>query len=559
MTDNNSKFSYHPVNTDTISELISKQKSYSAGLDGVSGKMLQIALPWILHPLTHIINYSFELSQIPSQWKCALVKPIPKKGAPTCLKDLRPISLLSTLLKIAESALLQQLNIFISQANILPTVQSGFRTHFSTTTVLSSLIDDVLKGCCDSKVTSLTLLDMSKAFDAVNFKLLLAKLKYYGLSENCVTWLENYLLNRSQVVSCHGSISKPLTIKSGVPQGSVLGPVLFSIYTADFPKYLQHCQLHMYADDFQIYYSFNPVSEHNAPEKINSDLERSREWTCKNCLSLNLAKTISITLGTPNKIRAINSDLNLHIGGTTISSARVVKSLGLHIDNQLKFTDHINKICQTTFNGFKLISPYKNLLDIRSKRLLTDALILSHLNYADIVYGPCLSCVDKYRLQKIQNFCVRYIYSIPRDTHITPFVRNLGWMKMHERRFHHFIKLITKIRLHNEPHYLQNKISIRSSVHDRNLRQIDLTVDIPSHSLSSYKSSFSYLAAYVINNVLRHYSNLNNHYIIKSVKDLLLAEQAEIKLRYVRLLRNCKITIMPPHKNASVSNLSAFH
>ncbi|KAJ3652703.1 hypothetical protein Zmor_018645 [Zophobas morio] len=185
-------FTYKPVDEQTISHVINKLKPNVAGIDEISGKMLQISFDWILRPLTHIINFSFEQGLVPKLWHLSVVTPIPKKSDPKSLNDLRPISLLCNTFKVAESIFLEQMKEHFNELAIIPNVQSGFRKNYSTSTLLSSLTDDILNGFDNGHITSLTLLDMSKAFDSLDIDLLSVKLAYYGVTGQSMVWMQNY-------------------------------------------------------------------------------------------------------------------------------------------------------------------------------------------------------------------------------------------------------------------------------------------------------------------------------------------------------------------------------
>ncbi|XP_063902507.1 uncharacterized protein LOC135122238 [Zophobas morio] len=194
------QFLFKPVDVATIETFVSNLKPNCAGVDCITGKMLQLASTWFSEPLTHIINLAFEQGQVPKLWNFSLVKPIPKKKTSVSLDDFRPISLICNTLKVAEFALCAQFKTFLMEKNILPSQQSGFRENFSTSTVLISLVDDIFSGFSSGKVTLLTLLDMSKAFDSLNISLLVTKLKYYGVYGATLNWFQNYLFNRAQLV-----------------------------------------------------------------------------------------------------------------------------------------------------------------------------------------------------------------------------------------------------------------------------------------------------------------------------------------------------------------------
>ena len=274
---NKPKFIYSPVEVEKIAKVTLKLKSSLTGYDGISARMLQLSLPFICNQLTHIINFSFEQGLVPNLWKISNVTPIPKRSKVDCLNDLRPISIQPVLLLIAETVIYEQFSDYISTLNILPKVQSGFRKNYSTATALLSITDDILRNTDARRITSLTLLDLSKAFDSLDINCLVEKLAYYGVGDLTLEWFQSYLNNRHQLCrinfNTYQEISSLRKVESGVPQGSILGPLLFSIFISDIQFVPRYCKIHLYADDIQIYFSFDPQDEEFALQKVNLDLE----------------------------------------------------------------------------------------------------------------------------------------------------------------------------------------------------------------------------------------------------------------------------------------------
>lgn len=528
-SDNSFEFQF--ASTELIQTLILKQKPHTVGYEGISGKMLQLSLPIITEPLTHIINFSFESGTVPLIWKQVLVKPIPKNNKISTVSELRPISLLSVPSKIAEGVIHRQLSPYVLNNNIIPKIQSGFRKDHGTSTALLSILDDALTSINSDKLTSLTLLDMSKAFDSLNTELLINKLKYYGINDNILTWFESYLLNRYQRICIDTSSGRKMSAErlllSGVPQGSILGPLLFNIYTADLPQVTKYCSLHMYADDVQLYLAFDVERSNEAQTKINYDLNEIKNWTLQNSLVLNPNKSKTIIVGTPNKLRAI-TNFQLSIDNVIIEQVERVKNLGLTVDNHLKFIPHVSEVCRKCFCSFKQISSLRNILDSDIKLLLCESLVLSHANYCDYVYGPCLNLSEKYKLQKIQNICVRFVTRSSFYEHITPHIRELKLLKLNERRFVHFTSLLNNVVKSQEPNYLFEKLQMRNAIHDRNLRYSNdqLHAIRPKHEI--FRSSFVYLSAYVYNNLPLHLHDKSTQTIKKQLKALILSNDLNI-------------------------------
>ena len=330
-----STFSLKPVDEETVLKIIKTIKSNALGVDGVSLNMVLLTLPQTLYVITAIVNLSIKTGIFPKIWKDSIIKPIPKVSHPTEFKDLRPVSILPFMSKILEKVVCMQINEYLLSNNILPTKQSGFRAGRSTATAQIDVIDDLLSGQDRGEGSILILLDYSRAFDTINTSLLLAKLKFYGFDDNALKWFASYLTNRSQkveVTSLNGTkrYSQTSSVSRGVPQGSILGPILFVIYTADLPDCLVSCNYHLYADDLQLYKAFNPNETATAIELINQDLARIADWSKLNGLFLNPTKTKYIVIGTKAQTRKIDScNYKLELIGQNIEQVNEARNLGL--------------------------------------------------------------------------------------------------------------------------------------------------------------------------------------------------------------------------------------
>lgn len=459
---------------------------------------------------------------VPDQWKLALVKPIPKtfSGKVDGLGDLRPISLLPVPLKVAELLLFEQLKDYLEDNKILPDCQSGFREGIGTVTSLSNIIDNCFRAIDKHEATSLTCLDMSRAFDSLDFDCLLAKLKYYGICGSILDWFRSYLLGRQQRVIIGTSASAPMsqyrTIYSGVPQGSVLGPSLFSLGIADIQLVPKYCTIHLYADDIQLSFDFPHCDAERAGNRINGDLSRISLWIKKNGLILNASKSQTMLVGSHFSRERIGA-LALLVDGQSIGHCRSVKSLGLTIDSALKFDIHVSEVCRKVYLSLKRLYPYKYTLNSETKKMLVSALVFSHFHYADVVYGPCLTNEGRSRLQKMQNHCVRFVKHVPRFSHITPFIRELRLFKLNELRFLHFAVFLRKILNTKTPVYLYSKLTRRTEIHNRELRRIGDIIDIPRHKTMAFRASFSYMASF-LNNALISVPNVNKVSLKKHLK-----------------------------------------
>ena len=381
---NNNNFVLKTVTETDILSCLKSIKSNATGVDKLSAHMLKMCTPYCLNPLTNIINFSLETGQIPELWKTALITPIPKKDNPTIM-DLRPISILPTASKILEKVIKKQLVEYVEHNKILPKTQSGFRKNHSCTTALLKITNDITscidRGGCSPSV----LIDMTKAFDCINKELLMAKLNYYNIK--CGGLFYNYLHNRRQAVQLHTEevtrTSDFQLLDSGVPQGSILGPILFSIFMADIQHVIKNSSYHMYADDLQIYL---PVKIHYlqyAIIGINDDLTNISDWAKRNSLVINPLKTQTILF---SKTEIDTSNLKIKLNNSEIKWSKVVKNLGLHMDSALSFDVHVSQINKKAYSSLKLLTEYKKFLPEDAKLTLVDSLVLSIPNSNDCVW-----------------------------------------------------------------------------------------------------------------------------------------------------------------------------
>ena len=276
----------------------------AAGLDQISGKFLKDGARILAKPISELCNLSITLGSFSNAFKIAKVKPLFKKGSKTVPSNYRPISLLSLLSKVFERVVLDQTEEFLSLNKILYDYQSGFRKNHSTDTCLSFLNDKILKGFDDGLVTGMILIDLQKAFDTINHDILLKKLSIIGFSDHTVKWFQSYLSNRKFMVNLENSFSEVSSISCGVPQGSILGPLLFLIYVNDMPMAVK-CDLFLYADDTCLVFQSKNVKD--IEKQLNKDFANICDWFVDNKLSIHFGedKTKSILFASKRKIRKL--------------------------------------------------------------------------------------------------------------------------------------------------------------------------------------------------------------------------------------------------------------
>lgn len=491
------------VTENQIKDTILKLKSNAGGHDQITLTMLKYSLSVTLPIITHIVNTCLGNNVFPNSWKISVVVPLAKLCNPKELKDIRPISLLPVLSKVCEKVIAEQLNIYLDKYTILPTNQSGFRKKYSCATALLGVTDDIFSALDSNKLLILILLDFSKAFDTVNYDLLFAILKHIGIGISALKLFKNYFSNRTQFVALHGDYSTHGYLTCGVPQGSILGPILFTIYTSVIIKNIQFCKSHFYADDSQLYHSFLEADLATAVDQINSDLQSFSSASRDHALIVNPQKTKMMLFGkmfNPVLRDKIKSLIDIRVDDDRLEFVDSAKSLGLIIDYKLRFAEHVSRSIQKAFASLKTIYSIRKILNYKCKIIMCDSLVLSHFNYADCIYGPCLDFITRRKVQLVQNCCMRLIFGIKKRQRITCKLKVIPWLSMEGRRHLHAACTFHKIIYNKCPPYLLNKVRFRTDVHNINIRRKDI-ITVPVHAHNFFTRSYSYYICKVYNSI----------------------------------------------------------
>lgn len=522
---NDNKFSFKLASVEEVSLILHSLKSNAYGVDGVSLIMLKYCSPFVDKYITHIINCCIERSYFPRLWKQSIGKPLAKCLDPKTFSDLRIISILPTVSKIFEKILHNQIYSYMLACDILPHCQNGFRKHFSTATALSVTTNDIIKAYDNKLESVLVLLDFSKAFDTISHDVICSKLKYYGFDLQSCNLINVYLTGRLQKVFCNDTYSSALDILSGVPQGSILGPLLFIVYTADILKAIQNCTVQAYADDTQVYIHFNHDDYLHATDLVNADLQKIKQVSEEHNLNLNSSKSCVMIFGNRNNVKLLKDNIDIKIDGVSLPIVDSAKNLGLVVDNDFRFGGHVKKMLQKSFMSLKLIYSNRHLLNFKLKKDLCESLVLSNFNYCDFIYGPCLDLVRVNRIQKVQNSCARLIFNLRKYDHVSQSINNLSWLNMKNRRLHHLGNFV--INLINEPQSscsLKNMLTFRTQVHSVNLRNVQ-RLTMPHHHTALFKKSFMFNAIKLYNSLPTNLLSMNDKQFKKGFKKYLLNSQ----------------------------------
>lgn len=517
-------FSISMTSAAEVNSILNDLKSDALGIDNINATMLKYCSPFIDDVIVNIINSSIEESYYPDAWKVSIGRPIPKKNDVDSYDDLRVISILPTISKIFEKVLYNQIYKFVKK-KILPESQCGFRRGFSTATALTTVLNDLMEAHDRGMASALILLDYSKAFDTIDHGLLISKLIYYGFDDPAVSLLHSYLQRRSQRIFSNGIYSSPRDVHTGVPQGSILGPLLFIIYTADILGSVSHCKVQAYADDVQLYMHFDPSDVGVVNDRLNEEMANIASISRQHALNLNAKKTVLLCFSSMNTRQVLRNALNVSVGDTRLPLSESARNLGLHLDVDLRFCGHVRSLLRRAYTNLKLLYSNRHVLSQSLKRVLCESLVLSHFTYCDFLYGPCLRRLEKDRIQRVQNNCCRLIYGLRKFDHISGALISTGWLNMDGRRKLHLADFTVKLlRSPDSPkHLLSGFVSVESR-HGRGTRFGGRFL-VPRHRTAMFCRSFIYCAVSLLNSLPEDLRNLSVNRFRVKYKQYLLNDQ----------------------------------
>ena len=475
-----------------IIDAISSIRSKAEGEDHISIVFLKLCLVEFLPVLEHLFNFCLQHGVFPSLWKTANVIPIPKISNPVMCKDYRPVSILCVLSKVLEKVVHTQVSEFLTKNKLLNVLQSGFRPGHSTKTTLLKVTDDIRLAIDQRKLVLAVLLDFSKAFDKVHHGLLLAKLKKLGFANSAINWFYAYLSDRTQrVLSGKDFVSEWDFIETGVPQGSVLGPLLFLLYINDISDVLCHCSYHIYADDLQIYLYFDPMCLDHAVALVNSDLNNILVFAKSHNLSLNVEKTQPIIFGSSYYLTQLRrgSLTEVQIDGVKVPYRDTVCNLGVIFDPALSWTPQCINIVQTVFRSLAMLRRNFCYMPRSIRKIAVESIIFPIFDYAAVLLTD-ISVTNSIKLQRAQNACIRFIVSIPKFEHVSFYYEELGILKLDKRRDLALAVLLWNIFKYQSPSYIHSMFTFISEHTKREGRQPKQTLVIPQHRTSTYNHSF---------------------------------------------------------------------
>jgi hypothetical protein len=481
---------FHEVNEAHILDIMKHSPSKSCSLDPIPTHLL-LKCKTIVFPLTKLINSSLNTGVVPNSFKHALVTPLIKNSKldSNSMSSYRPISNLKYSSKLLERCVSKQLSSYLSSNALYEDYQSAYRPLHSTETALLRVQNDILTSIDNKEITVLVLLDLSSAFDTVDHAILLTRLKNIGITGLVYDWFHSYLSGRSQAVFLEGVASDSVNLTCGVPQGSVLGPILFNIYTQPLGEIARKhgMKYHFYADDTQLYSSFSVSDSSASIQLISNCIDDIRLWMQSNLLKLNESKTEVILLGTKHQLSKVGN-IEISVGNVNIKPCSKVRNLGVIFDCNMTMGEHVNNVCKSSYFYIRLLGKLRKFLNKDTAAMLTHAFVTSRLDYCNsLLYGISKSLIT--RLQHVFNCAARIVSRTKMCSHIMPVFKSLHWLPVLQRCAFKTALLTFKAIHGQAPSYISDLIKYHCP--SRDLRSLDdILLEVPRSKSSNGSRAF---------------------------------------------------------------------
>ena len=492
-------FSFSLTTEEQITKIIDKMKpKTSTGHDDISMKLLKQIKEYLAGPISLLTNQSLTTGIFPNLFKIAKVLPLSKKPNNYNLKNFRPISLLPVISKILEKAVFTQVYDYFDSNGLFYKSQYGYRKKHSTETACLELVDSIYTEIDQKHIPLSLYLDLSKAFDTINHFILLDKLYYYGIRGMHLDWFRSYLSNRSQYVEMDNEKSGMRNINIGVPQGSILGPLLFIIYMDDISTVSDKFRFILYADDTSLnstVCTFKAPISGNISTNINNELDKIKDWLFANKLSLNIGKTKFMVFRLPQQSSKRLPKLNLQINNISIEQVHEFDFLGLTLTDTMSWKAHCDKIALKISKVIGVMCKIKHVLTRSILLKIYHTLILSHLHYAILCWG-----FDHRRLEKLQKKAIRIICKRKYNAHTDPLFKELKLLKLKDIFNIQCVKFFYKHERGDLPQYFDSMYHRNSLLHNYNTRNRD-NLHLYHSRTKAARNCIRYQIPIIINNL----------------------------------------------------------
>ena len=502
------KFTLHHATEESVLKLLEGiNPTKAAGLDNLAGKFLKDGAQILAKPVSELCNLSISLSLFPEDCKQAKLKPLFKKGSRDEPKNYRPISLLPQISKVIEKIVHEQVLEYLDTNKILYRYQSGFRPHHSTDTCLSYLSDKITQAFEKGMFTGMILIDLQKAFDTIDHEIFLEKLKHLAFSDPAIYWFRSYLTSRTFFVNIGKETSSPGELSCGVPQGSILGPLIFLLYVNDMPQAVD-CDLLLYADDSCLVFRDNNINE--IEKQLNKNFNSLCDWFVDNKLSIHFGedKTKSILFGRKNK-RSGSKELDIRRGDIKIKQYTSVTYLGCVLDENLSGESMAARTLSKINGRLRFLYRKQNFLDFSLRRLLANALIQPHFDYACSAWFPMLTKRLTKKIQTAQNKCIRFCLNLNNRAHVgIKEFKDINWLPTKERFEQCTATNVFKFFNNSAPSYMSEMFSPVGQ--GRITRRSKNKLNLPFRKTNMGQNGLSYIGPKIWNSLQSDLKSSNN-------------------------------------------------
>lgn len=461
ITYNEQHFKFENISMSELKAIL-KSMNKKRDINLISANLLLDNLDLIGNNLLEIINESLSNGTYPESWKESIVIPIPKVNNTKLCNEFRPINMIPTEAKVLEKIVNNQLKKFLEINGLITESQSGFREKHNCETLLNLTLNNWKITSYNKKIIIAVFLDFQRAFETVDREELLKKMQKYGIRDIEYRWFSSYLQNRTQRTKINSTISSAQNVTIGVPQGSVLGVLLFLLYINDIEKAVDFATIALFADDALVYVTGDSIDE--CSSKINSDLEKLNNWCKINKVKLNKTKT---------KAMIINGRLNgdIIIDNYKLEVVNELKYLGFIIDNKLKFKNHEDYMCKKIGKKLNYFYRIRNKLSTSAAINVYNTMVKPHFEYCSTLMA--FSNNDTLeRLQKLQNRGMRIILKCGRYTQINRMLASLKWLNIKQRFKLNVLVFVFKMKNKLLPNYLSSSLIYVQDVQHYHLRNI---------------------------------------------------------------------------------------
>ena len=520
---------FDPVSDWEVTKLLCSVVPKTCSLDPIPSWLLKNLRATFAPVICHLVNVSLSSGTLPSSEKRAIITPVLKKNGvdKNILSNYRPISGLSFLSKLIERIVCKRLTAHLDYFSLLPPFQSAYRKHFSTETALAKFLNDLMLSSDCNRLSFVVLLDLSSAFDTIDHSILFDRLcKRFGIRDTALSWLKSFLTGRSASVRIKSSFSRFSQISCGVPQGSVLGPLLFSMYVTPISDIISEYGLQhiIYADDITIYVSCNLPDLPSCLHNLQMCITHVVDWLTSNRLKINVGKTVAFLCGPKRTVSEIKLD-PIEISGTNIPVLSRVKLLGVAFDSSLRFNEHVADVRRKCFLQLRNLFRIRKFVNESHIKTLIHSFVFSHVDYCNVLFSACNSDA-LLKLQRVIYSAARLVRRLPRHhRNMSHVIKDLGWLSVRNRIMFKVCCFVHRIVHGSAPYYLQTLVSPAAShTYTSHLRShSSLCLNCPISSSVRAQAAFCFSAPRLWNSLPVSIKNIDNYSIFKRVlKEYLL-------------------------------------